>query len=248
MAFRKSRRSSRRGSRKTLSTRKIFSSTGAKAQARQIYALRRGLSRVNHKLKPEIKILDGTPTTFSFNSGVLADIWEGIGVVQPALGTNANQRVGDKIFEKTVNFQMYFEYYNSSSTGYHPGESSGATVRIFVVQHKSAGLPSDTHLLSEFLLNPSNTGAAYNILPVKPFANNITNDWRVLYNKVFTLTTDRNQKLIKFNVHPGTLRFDVSGNHKYIKCYIVVSGLHFDTDFTEYVISTVNAKLVYTDS
>lgn len=248
MAFRRSRRSNRRGARKSLSTRKIFSSTGAKAQARQIYALRRGLSRVNRKLKPEIKVTDGTPASFSFNSGAVSDIWNGFGVIQPTLGTNANQRVGDKIYEKVCNFQMYFEYYNTSSTGYHNGESSGATVRIFVVQHKSAGLPTETHNLDEFILNPSNSGAPYNILPVKPFANNITNDWKIMYNKVFTMTTDRNQKLIKFNVHPGTLRFDVSGNHKYIKCYVVVSGLHYDQDFTEYVDCTVNAKLVYTDS
>lgn len=243
--YRRYRRYRRGGA---LSTKRIYSRTSAKSQATQIYALRKRVTALQNALRPDVKIVNGTPATFTYDSGTLTSIWNGFGVVQPAIGPDNGQRIGDKIYEKSLNVQMYFEYYNNSSTGYHDSESSGATVRVFVVQHKESGSEQSTFDLSEFLENPSNTGANYNILPVKPFVHQITQDWKVLYDKYFTVTADRNQKLMKFTLKPGTIRFDDSGNHNFIKVYTVVSGLHYDTDFKEYVKQTVNVKLAYTDA
>lgn len=237
----------RRHSRSVLSTRNVFSRTSAKSQAMQIYALRKKVAKINRKLKPDIKVLSGSPRVTEFTSNALANIWDGFGIIQPAVGDGNNERIGDKIYEKSLQVQMYLEYYNSSDTGYHDGESAGCTVRVFVVQHKSKGNWNSTYDLSTFLENPSTSGGAYNILPIKPFAPNVTQDWNILYNKVFTMTSTRNQKLLKFSVKPGTIRFDDDGLHNFIKVYTVVSGLHYDADFTEYVGSTVNCKLVYTD-
>lgn len=244
---RRASRWSRRRARGALSTKRIFSKTSAKSQAAQIYALRKRVAKINAKLKPDIKVISGVPKSTEFTSNALSNIWDGFGVLQPAEGYANNERVGDKIYEKALSVQMYAEYYNSSNTGYHDSESSGCTVRVFVVQHKTKGDPLSTYDLSTFLDNPSTTGANYSILPVKPFAENVTQDWKILYNKVFTMTAMRNQKLLKFTLRPGTLRFDSSGNHNFIKVYTVVSGLHYDQNFTEYVNTTVNCKLVYTD-
>lgn len=245
--YRAGRRVASRRRRGPLTTRRIFSRTSAKSQANQIYALRKRVSSLNRKLRPDVKVLNGIPASFTYNSGLLADIWNGFGVVQPSLGTDNGSRIGDKIYVKSLSVQMYFEYYNNSTTGYHDTESSGATVRVFVVQYKGVGASSDVHDLSEFIENPSNTGAAYNILPVKPFMHQITQDWKVLYNKCFTMTAARNQKLMKFSLKPGTIRFDDNGKHNYIKVYTIVSGLHFDNDFKEFVQQTVNVKMAYTD-
>lgn len=245
--YRAGRRVASRRRRGPLTTRRIFSRTSAKSQANQIYALRKRVSSLNKRLRPDVKVLSGTPATFTYNSGLLTDIWNGFGVVQPSLGTADVNRIGDKIYEKSLGVQMYFEYYNNSSSGYHDTESAGCTIRIFVVQSKTPGSSSDTFDLSEFIENLSNTGAAYNILPVKPFANHITQKWNVLYNKCFTMTSDRNQKLIKFSLKPGLIRFDDIGKHNIIKVYTVVSGLHFDNDFKEFVSQTVNVKLAFTD-
>lgn len=233
--------------RSTLSTRNIYGHRSAKSQANQIYALRKRVFSLSSKLKPDVKILSGTPATFTFTSEALSDIWNGFGVIQPSTGGANNQKIGDKIYEKSLQIQLYSEYFNSSDTGYHGTESSGATVRVFVVQHKTKGSPNDTYAISTFLENPDNSGPAYNILAVKSFAPNITQDWRILANKVFTLTSARNQKLLKLAVKPGTIRFDASDNHNFIKVYVVVSGLHWDADFKETVQTTVNVKLVYTD-
>lgn len=233
--------------RKSLSASRIFGKTSAKSQAKQIYALRNHVSRINRKLRPDIKILSGSPRVYTFSSSALSSIWDSVGVLQPNTGDANNQRIGDKIYEKSLQVQMYAEYYNSSDTGYHNSESSGATVRVFVVQHKAKGSPTDTFDLSTFLEEPGIIGGAYNILAVKPFAPNITQDWRILYNKAFTLTSARNQHLLKFSVKPGLIRFDADDKHNFLKVYTVVSGLHYDQNFTEYVQTTVNVKLVYTD-
>ena len=65
------RRKGRRGNR-TLSTRRIFNNKSAKAQAAQIYALRKSVNRVRRQCKPEVKVQYTQQTdgrVFTYQSG-----------------------------------------------------------------------------------------------------------------------------------------------------------------------------------
>lgn len=231
-----------------LSTRNIFSKTRAKQQATQIHALNKRISSLYRKTKPETKVLIGNTSSYTFSSGALSDVWEAYTMPLPTvIGPADNQRIGDKI--KPLNYQVrsVFEYYNNSQTGYHDSESSGCQVRIIAVQRKSDENWTTNYDLSEFIPNANYTGAEYSTLSVKPLRNGITEQWKVLKDFSFNLTSDRNQRIIKVNLRPRVIRFGSDTSANYVKFIIVVSGLHYDNDFKEYVQGNIMAKLSYTD-
>ena len=94
------RRKGRRGNR-TLSTRRIFGSKSAKAQAKQIYALRRAVNSVRSQCQPEVKICRSSIS----NRGLALDSTATPGTTPdssftlplPIVGNSDSTRIGNKI-------------------------------------------------------------------------------------------------------------------------------------------------------
>lgn len=237
----------RRNSR--LSTRRIFSRTSAKSQASQIASLRNRINKVYKVCKPEIKTIVTSAETFNYTSETVSSYYKFYPITSPDLGTGDKERIGNAV--RVINGVLYLscEYFNSSATGYHNTESSGAQVRVIVAQWTSAHTPTQIPSIQSIFEFPGNTGANYTQMALSPLKEGITNSNIILRDLRFTMTSDRNQKMLKIPFKPRKpYVFDDSGNFPNTWCCILVTGLHYDTDFTETVKITVSDKLVFTDA
>ena len=249
--YRKRRSNYKRRINRKISTRNIFSNRSARSQANQIYALKRRINTVYNRVKPEIKNVVGSSINVSFNSGALSDVWFAGVIPQPTVNGGGNSGlIGDFCRPISIQLNGVFEYYNNSTTGYHVSESSGCSFRVIIVQRKTPEDYTTTHELSEFIPNPAYTGAEYSTMTVKPLQTGITEKWRVLCDKRYILTSDKNQVAFKLRFRPRPFRFTIgdSKTFNYCKFIIVSSGLHFDQDFKEYISGSLMAKLSYTDA
>lgn len=242
-------RSRRGGSCKNLSTKRIFSRRSSLSQARQIAALRNRVNRVYRACKPEIKTVVTSAETISYTSESTSSYYRAYPMVAPDLGTSDKDRIGNHI--RVLNGVLYLscEYFNSSETGYHGTESSGCQVRVVIGQwrssHQDNQIPSIDHIF-EF---PSNVGANYTQMAISPLKEGITNSNAILRDVRFTMTSERNQKMLKIPFKPS-YPYIWNDNEGFPNCWamIVVTGLHYDTNFTETVKITVSDKLVFTDA
>lgn len=243
------RRRYNRYNRRTLSNRNIFGKTRAKAQARQIAALRNKVNKVYNACKPEIKTVITSAETITYTSESLSSYYRAYPMVVPDLGTGDKNRIGNHI--KVINGVVYLsaEYFNSSDIGYHGTESSGAQVRVIIGQWKAAHQSNQIPAIEHIFEFPSNTGANYTQLAVSALKEGITNSNAILKDVRFTMTAARNQKMMKIPFKPP-FPYVWNDNDGFPNCWmmIVVSGLHYDTNFTETVKITVSDKLVFTDA
>lgn len=243
-----SRKYSRKSSRRTLSTRNIFSNRSAKSQANQIYRLRRRLNYISKMNRPEMKVFNGTILSKTFDSQTVANTYWGIAGPSIALGSGDNQRIGDKINIKNVQFTFTAEYYNSSETGYHNTESAGTTMRIIIGQYKTPAAYNVYPSISDVLSASSNIGATYTHQSIIPLKNGITEQYNILKDMKFVMTSSNNQRLIKFNVKPRSFRYTSDGHYNNFWILIISAGLHNDSNFSEFVQMTANLKMAYTDA
>lgn len=197
------RRKGRRGNR-TLSTRRIFNNKGAKAQAKQIYALRKSINRVARKCRPEVKVVESsiridefTSTTSGDEPSLVNNMWRRTQVALPVRGDGDNQFIGNLITYLPITWFVNAQYgrKTNSSNGipYYNmvNEGTGACMRLVAVQTKrslnSAPTPSDLFPLFENYPNWQTTISNMNC----PYRNGITNDWNILYDKVKYINQDK---------------------------------------------------------
>lgn len=170
-------------------------------------------------------------------------------MTSPGLGTGDKDRIGNHI--KVINGVLYlsFEYYNSSATGYHNTESAGCQYRIIIGQFNTAATPSAIPPIEDIVEYTGNAGANYTQLALSPLKEGVTNRYKILRDVRGVLTSERNQKMMKIAFKPK-LPYVFSDDGKFNNCWacLIVTGLHYDTDYTEYCKITVSDKLVFTDA
>lgn len=203
------RRKGRRGNR-SLSTRRIFGNKGAKAQARQIYALRKSVNRVARMCKPEVKQFATTQNTIKVAAYTSADVnqlYHKIEVPFPQPGTGDNQRIGDRVRQLPITFFMngiYREITNSSNgiPLYNVISSKGCAMRIVAIQNRIASnsTPSITSLFDTFETSTNTVLTMANIN--NPFKRGITANYIVLYDKVFYFNDIKPIRNLKLKIYP----------------------------------------------
>lgn len=233
--------------RSTLSTRSIYSRRSGLAQAGQIAALKKRINKVYKVCKPEIKNQYNAVGNFNFNNTIAGEVSHGFGDIGMATGSDVNDRVGDKVYIKTK-YYLSFEYYNNSNTGYHNSESAGCQLRVIVGRYKTSQSSSDACPPANALIDDySSSGVNYTLAVTAPLKQRVLDDYYIDQDKVYYLTTTKNQKIIKLSTKWYTRKFDsVGSNHSF--CLVVCSGLHADTNFTEEVNYAVGRKIVFTDA
>ena len=121
------RRKGRRGNR-SLSTRRIFNNKSAKAQAKQIYALRRAVNRVRSMCSPEVKVrrtsIDERGLALSSTASTGTVNWSVVRHPMPDSGSSDSTRIGNKIrliapkmyvaLQYVENLKSAQSYYNST--------------------------------------------------------------------------------------------------------------------------------------
>lgn len=246
-ARRNRRYNKRRNSR--LSNRRIFGRTSAKSQASQIASLRNRINKVYNKCKPEIKTVVTSAETVNYTSETTSSYYKFYPMTVPSKGTGDNERIGNYI--KVINGVLYLscEYFNSSDTGYHATESAGCQVRVVIGQYNSAVGYNIIPAIGDIFEFPGNVGPNYTQLAISPLKEGISAKHKILKDYRFLLTSDRNQKMLKIPFKPKN-PYVWTDNQLFPNCWaaLIVTGLHFDTNFTETVKITVSDKLVFTDA
>lgn len=207
----RSRKSGRRGNR-TLSTRRIFSNKSAKAQASQIYSLRRAINRVKRSCAPEVKVYD-TPVDIREFTATYEDITSAsktnmrLSMPNFTQGTSDWQRIGDKVrlLPLTWFVNGIYRKVTKSSSGipmYNLLNAEGCAMRIVAVQSKtsSATLPTYDDIFSTFEESASTTLTMTNLN--SPFKTGITTKFSVLYNRVFYFNENSPIKNLKVKLYP----------------------------------------------
>lgn len=250
-AYRSNRRYNYKG--RKLSNKRVYGNRSARAQAGQIAALRNKINRVWNHCKPEIKTVLSTPVTASYTSQTAESYYKFYPIVVPSLGDGDNNRVGN--FIRVINGVVYLtmEYFNSSSTGYYNAESSGCQVRVIIGQYSTSMDDSLYPSIMNLFASPNNTGANYIQMAISPLREGITSDFKILKDYKRVLTSDNNQKILKIPFKPKlpyVFSADESGSNLVRNCWvgIIVTGLHYDSNFTETVKITQSSKLVFTDA
>ena len=219
-----------------LSTRRIFNKTSSKAQALQIYKLNRKVNAINRANRPEIKQVLSSPYERTFSSSALSSIYYTWIPAYPQQGVEDNQYIGSTIKCKSLTCYYNFEYYNTSTTGYHDSESAGCSVRMIVFQLKKQ---SDTTnysgmSITDLFAGASNTGPGYTNLANCPFKPGITERINILSDKRIVLTSTNNTKNLKITCKPKNMKFGPNAPtlHNQIFCMLIASGLHYDENYT----------------
>lgn len=245
--YRNRKRFRRRGG--VLSTKNIYSRTSRKAQATQIAALKRKVNKVYRKTKPEKKVIvESIAGQYNMSSESVGNTYFSLGVLDIPSGSHDDQRVGDLIYRKDY-WYLTFEYYNNSNTGYHNSESCGTPMRVLAGRwknHQNAAtlVPSPNTLITNY----SNTGSDSTMSVIAPLINGVSEQLYIDYDKTFTITSERSQKVLKISTPWYKCRYDKDGycNHSWLICK--AGGLHYDSDFTEHVLVCALRKTVYVDA
>lgn len=206
------RRKGRRGNR-ALSTRRIFSNKGAKAQAKQIYALRRAVNRVKAQCQPEVKIVrtstanrglalssTATPGTTPYSS-------VSIPLPSPTTGTTDSTRIGNKVRLMNPKFYVGLQYreLNNSAAGYYNStlNNRGIQVRFIAVQAKvpHSAVPQLTDILQNVNFNSQIDSM---MMMREPFQIGITSRFNILMDKRITVNADSPTKSYRFSIKPST--------------------------------------------
>lgn len=243
------KKSFRRRSKRT-PLKKVYTSTSAKSQAKQIAYLNKKINRVLRATRPEVKQFIPAYSDKQFSSSALSTTFKTVYLKGPQRGDSDGERVGDKIRIKNVSAHFYFEYFNNAPTGVHDTESSGAAIRILALQRKNSERAYDTTVdANSVIYNYSGTGVGYTMGSNAPLVPGITSMFNVLYDKTRTITLTKNQMVWDISLKKfSNYRYKSDTFVNNIVFLIVVTGLHADTNFTEYVNENDAFKMAYTDA
>ena len=232
------RRSSRRGKarrgRRTLSTRRIFNNKSAKAQAAQIYALRKSVNRVRRQCAPEVKVqyVGASNRIFSVSGSVPVTDAK---FSMPSIveGVSDTARVGNmiKLYPLKINTAMFYEEVINSRLGYPPFSelrTHGAQIRFIAIQSKAAldNAPALDDILRDVNFT---TDVDSSMMMRMPFKTGITARFNILKNRVYTLSKDKPclSTVIKVAPKSRTLRYEQGYNYPkgFIWCFWLASGM-----------------------
>ena len=219
----------RRGNR-TLSTRRIFNNKGAKAQAAQIYALRKSVNRVRRQCAPEVKVQYTTTANRIFSVSGSVPITDAI-VPMPNIveGVSDTARVGNmiKLYPLKINTSMFYEEVINSRLGYPPFSelrSHGAQIRFFALQSRSALNSPPT--LADVLRDVNfTTDIDSSMMMRMPFKTGITARFNILKNTVFTMSKDKPCLSTVIKVAPKSRTLRHEQGYSYPKGFIWVFWL-----------------------
>lgn len=231
---------------KVLSTRNVFGNRGGKAQARQISALTHKVRKMERRNKPQAKVYIYQPTNVAFSSASGSEVSYTFNSLTIGKGTADHDRTGD-IVRRKDHWYFNFEYYNTSNIGFHDSEASGACIRVIVGQYKSAVSDTLTPNPEQLISNFAASGVGYTQAAIAPLLNGVTQTYRIMSDRKYTITSDRNQKMIHVVSPYYTCRYtdEVAGRSNHAFCMVVVTDLHWDVNFAEVVKGTCSRKVVF---
>lgn len=263
------RRKGRRGNR-TLSTRRIFNNKGAKAQAKQIYALRRSINRVARQCRPEVKVVETpivinefTATTSGDEPTLVNNMWRRYNIDVPSFGVADYNRVGNTVRMLPITWFINAQYGRKTNTSngipYYNlvNEGTGACFRLVAIQSKQAlktpPTPTDIFPLFENYPNWQTTISNMNC----PYRNGITANWHILYDRVTYINDDKPIVNKRLKIRPVEKSLVWEDDYLYPKgiifYFIICSGLrstgnNLNQSDYDYIAFNHHTTLPFTDA
>lgn len=262
---------------RTLSTKRIFNNKSAKAQASQIWALRKRINRVYQRTKPEFKLLrrDVENRGFGYNSGALyaPSLINSLilPIHVPVAGTGDNERIGNKITIYPVNFFLNIRYMerNNVLNNLSPYittqlDTDGMILRFVAIQQISASseVPPIGEIFSNVEIGQGATSQEMMMNMTTPFKNGITTKFKILKDKRINVSKDKPIYAARFKIKPQIKSLRWEDNETYpagMIWYIMLSaggelivkaadaGSQTFTHFNE-LDTTWRYELTYTDA
>lgn len=256
--------------RKHLATRNIFAHKGSKAQAKQIYALRKSIKKVAKMCKPEVKVVESaiaidefTATTSGDEPTLINNMWRRYPISIPVRGDADNQYIGNLITMMPITWFINAQYgrktHTSNGIPYYNmvNEGTGACMRLVVIQTKqplnTAPTPMDLFPLFENYPNWQTTISNMNC----PYRNGITSSYSILYDKVKYINQDRPvyNKRLKIKPADRNLRWEEGYTYPQgsIFMFIICAGLrstgnNLNQSDYDYIAFNHHTTVPYTDA
>ena len=272
MAYKKNGKYTWKGRRyhKYLSSRNIFGHKGSKSQAKQIFALRKSISKVAKMCKPEVKLVETpinitefTSTTSGDEPNVVNNMWKRYNLPIPVRGDADNQYIGNLITMYPLTWFMNVQYgrktNSSNNIPYYNlvNEGTGACMRLVVVQSKMSlqtpPVPRDLFPLFEDYPNWQTTISNMNC----PYRNGITSNWNILYDKVKYINQDKPILNKRLRIKPKDKSLVWEEGFTYPKgsifMFVMCSGLrstgnNLNQNDYDYIVFNHHVTLPYTDA
>lgn len=235
---------------KVLKNRYIYGNKSASAQSKQIAALKTRLNYFARQNRPEIKTKFASSSAFTFDNSAASNTWKAYPTVGLYGGTADNDRVGNFVRVKSLTWYFTFEYYDNMVSLQNQPDSRGGMIRVLLLQYKKPVGQTDIPVSrNSFLENWSDSGSAYTQQVIVPLKTGITEEFRVLADRKWAITENKNQLIKKITVKPSNFRYTTDDKVNNVICVIITSGLHYGAaSYIQYIKGTFSDKIVYTDA
>lgn len=264
MAYgRRSRRYRRRynRNRRALSTTRVLTQTGARAQSKQILALRRRVNTISRMNRPEIKQYTWLLQDYNFANEFDSKGYQFEWLPPIAAGVSDFQQVGNKIRLANVRIMGQFSYNNNSASGSDVVDPAGGYVRIIVLRNKQSN-GYGTEATPDGILNfgtTSGSSSRYQMQVASPFRDGITTMYDIALDYKFPLTQYHSHKMINLNVplrkggrsvlHMVSTNGSLQSPAHWFYICVLTSGLTWhSTGPSEYITGNLGVKVAWTDS
>lgn len=202
MVYRKyARRASRRRGRRTLSNYRIATRTSARSQASQIYGLKKWISRIQRRTKPEIITVQrsAAPISTTDASGYfrwIEDVTSTSGYAFPPLGPVVNNTSGPRTTSPTNNFArlLSFTLYGNLQYTALSATSVPETWRVLIIQ--TIASRSNTLSTDDIFTSGESGTNAFNAT-FGPLQTGLARTAKVLSDKRYTLSYQRPNVTLK---------------------------------------------------
>lgn len=197
----------RRGS--TLSTRNLLTRKSATAQALQLRAVNRKVNKVMKLCKPEYKVVHGDHINYDFSNSAFEVSHKEYNPPAINVGPGDNERVGNKIWRRdTFHINLMYTNNKASSSGLNNGSVSAGTLRAILLIDKIPSAQNSTPSPSSVVHGVGSALTNYDYWPVQPLEDNVTERYRVVFDRKITVSIDDQTKFVKFKTPWYECRFN----------------------------------------
>lgn len=241
MAYRPRYRRRRTSRRRTLSSYHIATRTGARSQAKQIYALNRKVNYIQRMTKPEIKVFRSTQTPSSSPSDA--------NYVSNVYNTMTSFTI-EGSFARLLSYTGYFSA--NYATGMFNENVEPITIRLVIVQapNTRSGSYGQSDVWNEDAYTTdgdTSTLTNFRLAVFGPLANGLARTAKVLCDKRFYLSYQRPQVYNRI-VRKRLLNYLINDTEPVpkgrISCFVVSYSPASNLTYTW----TLTSKIAYTDA
>ena len=215
--------------RRVLAKSNIYARKSASAQARQISALNKRISRVYRMVRPEAQ-RDQTSESWIFKNDTFADTYNSKRLTRQTISM-----VGNWTNLHSVNIRGLFEYSDNYQIDAAVDHQRCCSARLLVWQAVKCG---GSAMSVTDILMLSGSGSNYELNTIRPLKNGVTSIAKILYDKTVLISNASPIKRFRINLK-RLLNLHKESDQSYprgdIYFAVVTSGLYWDSTYNQQI-------------